>query len=225
MRILDWPASERPRERLLNQGPGALSDAELIALFVGQGLPGCNAVDLARQWLESSGGLRALLTQDQCEFTELAGAGVARFVILQAALELGKRYLHEDLCRQSVLDSPTSVARYLQIELAHETREHFGCLFLDTQHQVIAWRVLFSGTLNAAAVYPRVVVEQALKLGAGSVILAHNHPSGSCKASQADRHMTQRIADALALIDIPVLDHLIITNHTTLSFAERGWLP
>ena len=224
MRILDWPEAERPRERLLHQGARALSDAELVALFVGQGLPGCNAVELARRWLDNSGGLRAMLRQDRAEFTSLAGAGVARYVLLQAALELGRRYCHEELCRRSVLDSPSAVAQYLHVELAGETRAHFGCLFLDTQHQVIAWRVLFSGTLDAAAVYPRVVVEQALKLGAGSIILAHNHPSGQCQPSQADRNITQRIVDALALVDIRVLDHVIITDAQTLSFAERGWL-
>ena len=224
MKILDWPSSERPRERLLQQGASALSDAELLALFVGQGLPGCNAVDLGRQWLDQAGGLNALLNRECKNFIDLAGAGLARYVLLQAALELGKRYLASEIAQRSVIESPESVKAYLSHELAGATREHFGCLFLDAQHRVIKWQVLFSGTLNAAAVYPRVIVEVALSLNASAIILAHNHPSGVCEPSMADQTITQRISDALALIDIKVLDHLIIAGSQSMSFAERGLL-
>lgn len=224
MKIYDWPAGERPRERLLLRGASVLSDAELVALFIGQGLPGCNAVDLARRWLHQTGGLDQLLSMEQKAFTELAGAGNARFVLLQAALEIGRRYLEIELARTSVLDSPATVERYLKSQLKGAVREHFGCLFLDNQHRVIEWTVLFSGTLNAAAVYPREVVRTALIKGAAAVILAHNHPSGIAEPSMADQQITDRLVKALALVDIRVLDHLIIGDGLAVSFAERGLL-
>lgn len=224
MKILDWPANERPRERLLNHDASVLSDAELVALFVGQGLPGCNAVELARNWLKDSGGLRSLLSRDLKQFKRLAGAGDARFVLLQAALELGRRYLAEQLSTGAALSNPDDVRRYLQTQLAGQGREHFGCLFLDAQHRVIQWRVLFSGTINAAAVYPRVVVQQALELNAVAIILAHNHPSGVSEPSLADQQITDRISAALDLVDVKVLDHIIIAGNQTFSFAERGLL-
>ncbi len=224
MKILDWPANERPRERLLNQDASVLSDAELVALFVGQGLPGCNAVELARSWLKDSGSLRSLLNRDRKQFKQLAGAGDARYVLLQAALELGRRYLAEQLAVGAALNNPDDVKRYLQTQLAGQVREHFGCLFLDAQHRVIEWRVLFSGTINAAAVYPRVIVQEALELNCSAIILAHNHPSGVSEPSLADQQITDRIIAALDLVDIRVLDHLIIAGNQTLSFAERGFL-
>lgn len=224
MRIHDWPASERPRERLISRGAQSLSDAELLALFIGQGLPGVNAVDLARLWLKQCNSLAQLLSQERHDFKRLPGAGDARYVILQAALELGKRAIGQPLMLGEALTNPTAVQQFLERELARQPREHFGCLYLDSQYRALHWEVLFSGTLNAAAVYPREVVRSSLVRGAAAVILAHNHPSGVAEPSQADRQITERLVDALQLVDIKVLDHLVIGAGSNVSFAERGWL-
>jgi len=224
MKIQNWPAAERPRERLLAQGPKALSDSELLALFIGQGLPGVNAVELARSWLAESKDLAELLAFDRVRFSQLAGAGAARYVLLQAALELGRRVISQPLTRDSALASPEQVEQFLMRQFTRAQREHFGVLYLDTQHRVLNWEVLFSGTLNAAAVYPREVVKAALLQGAAAVILAHNHPSGLAEPSLADRQITERIQRALALVDIRVLDHLVIGTGVSVSFAQRGWI-
>ncbi len=224
MKIQNWPRAERPRERLLAQGAEALSDAELLALFIGQGLPGQNAVELARYWLLEHRSLADLLALEFDRFGQLNGAGVARYVLLQAALELGRRVIRQPLERGSALANPEQVKQFLQMQIAHSAREHFGVLLLDTQHQVLQWQVLFSGTLNAAAVYPREVVKSALECGAAAIILAHNHPSGVAEPSMADRQITERIQQALALIDVRVLDHLVVSSGAAVSFAERGWL-
>lgn len=224
MKIQSWPRAERPRERLLAQGAEALSDAELLALFIGQGLPGQNAVELARTWLLKHRSLADLLALEFDRFGQLNGAGVARYVLLQAALELGRRVIRQPLERGSALANPEQVKQFLQLQIAHSAREHFGVLLLDTQHQVLQWQVLFSGTLNAAAVYPREVVKSALECGAAAIILAHNHPSGVAEPSMADRQITERIQQALALIDVRVLDHLVVSSGAAVSFAERGWL-
>jgi DNA repair protein RadC len=224
MKIQNWPRAERPRERLLAQGAEALSDAELLALFIGQGLPGQNAVELARSWLLEHRSLADLLALEFDRFCQLNGAGVARYVLLQAALELGRRVIRQPLERGSALANPEQVKQFLQMQIAHSAREHFGVLLLDTQHQVLQWQVLFSGTLNAAAVYPREVVKSALECGAAAIILAHNHPSGVAEPSMADRQITERIQQALALIDVRVLDHLVVSSGAAVSFAERGWL-
>lgn len=224
MKIQNWPAAERPRERLLAKGAAALSDAELLALFIGQGLPGQNAVELARSWLASHQDLAGLLALDMSRFCDLNGAGSARYVLLQAALELGRRVISQPLLRGSALSNPEQVQQFLQLQIARSPREHFGVLFLDTQHRALHWEVLFSGTLNAAAVYPREVVRVALQQGAAAVILAHNHPSGVAEPSLADRQITERIQQALALVDIRTLDHLVLGAGITVSFAERGWL-
>lgn len=224
MKIQNWPRAERPRERLLAQGAEALSDAELLALFIGQGLPGQNAVELARSWLLKHRSLADLLALEFDRFGQLNGAGVARYVLLQAALELGRRVIRQPLERGSALANPEQVKQFLQLQIAHSAREHFGVLLLDTQHQVLQWQVLFSGTLNAAAVYPREVVKSALECGAAAIILAHNHPSGVAEPSMADRQITERIQQALALIDVRVLDHLVVSSGAAVSFAERGWL-
>ena len=224
MKIQDWPATERPRERLLAQGAEALSDAELIALFIGQGLPGCNAVELARRWLHQQQSIAALLALDRSTFKQLDGAGDARYVLLQAACELGRRAVGQRLSRGSALTTPDQVRDFIQHQLVGKSREHFGLLYLDTQHCVIGWEVLFSGTIDAAAVYPREVVSASLQRGAAAVVLAHNHPSGVAEPSLADRQITERIQRALELVDIRVLDHLVIGSGTSVSFAERGWL-
>ncbi|MCO1332858.1 DNA repair protein RadC [Microbulbifer sp. OS29] len=224
MKIKDWPAGERPREKLLERGADALSDAELLAIFLRVGLPGVSAVDLARGLLNDFGGLRALLEADRECFCRARGLGDAKFAQLQATLEMAKRHLAETIQHGSALCSPGAVRDYLAIQLRHRRREVFCCLYLDNQHRVIAFEELFEGTLNAANVYPREVVQQALLKGAAAVILAHNHPSGVSEPSQADIWITERLTQALELVDIKILDHLIVGEGRALSFAEQGLL-
>ena len=224
MRITDWPINERPREKLLTQGSTALSDAELLAIFLRTGTRGKTAVDLARELLNEFGGLRSLLLADQKVFCAKHGLGIASFVQLQAVLEMAKRHLLEVLQRHTVLSSPAEVRDYLKAQLRDYQREVFLCLFLDTQHRVICSEELFQGTIDASSVYPREVVQRALGLNAAAVIFAHNHPSGINEPSQADQRITLRLRDALALVDIRVLDHMIIGDGPVLSMAERGLL-
>ena len=224
MRITDWPVNERPREKLLGQGSAALSDAELLAIFLRTGTRGKTAVDLARELLNDFGSLRSLLLADQKVFCAKHGLGLASFVQLQAVLEMAKRHLLEVLQRDTVLSSPTEVRDYLKAQLRDYHREVFLCLFLDTQHRVICSEELFQGTIDASSVYPREVVQRALSLNAAAVIFAHNHPSGVNEPSQADQRITLRLRDALALVDIRVLDHMIIGDGPVLSMAERGLL-
>ena len=224
MAIKDWPLPERPRERLINHGPGVLSDAELLATLLGTGTSGQSAVDLARQILTTSGGLRALLELPFAACVQLPGLGRARFVILQAALELSRRYLRAGLDRAGPLADPHAARAYLAAQFKPLRREVFACLFLDTRHQVIAFETLFYGTLDAATVHPREVVRRALELNAGAVILAHNHPSGVAEPSQADRVLTRRLSEALGLVEVRVIDHVVVGDDSATSFAERGWL-
>ncbi|WP_193163185.1 RadC family protein [Microbulbifer hainanensis] len=224
MAITDWPAAERPREKLLERGAAALSDAELLAIFLRVGLPGVSAVDLARQLLAEFGGLRPLLEAERREFCRAKGLGDAKFVQLQAVLEMARRHLAETLARSDALCSPGAVRSFLAAQLRHRRREVFCCLYLDSQHRVIAFEELFEGTLNAASVYPREVVQAALQKNAAAVILAHNHPSGVSEPSQADIWITERLSQALALVDIKVLDHMIVGEGEALSFAEQGLL-
>lgn len=224
MSIRDWPAGERPREKLLAKGPGALSDAELLAIFLRTGVAGCDAVSLARQLLVQFGSLRALLTADEQQFCQARGLGQAKFVQLQAVLEMSRRHLAEALQRDHVLSSPQATRRYLQAQLRDRPQEVFALLLLDNQHRVVKFLELFSGTLDSASVYPREVVRCALKHHAAAVILCHNHPSGVAEPSRADRALTERLSAALGLIDVRVLDHLVIGDGETVSFAERGWL-
>lgn len=221
--LKNWPSAERPREKLLSLGAASLSDAELLAIFLRTGVKGCNVVDLSRNLLLSFGSLANVFRASQHEFCGHHGLGSAKFVQLQACLEMSKRYLAEQLIQQgSALASSQATRDYLISELRNETREVFAVLFLDNQHQVLKFERLFFGTLNAAAVYPRVVVEQALTHHAAAVILAHNHPSGIAEASIADKHITQKLEQALQLIDVRVLDHMIIAGHQCYSFAEHG---
>ncbi|MFC6633766.1 RadC family protein [Microbulbifer taiwanensis] len=224
MRITDWPAAERPREKLLERGAGALSDAELLAIFLRTGVTGMSAVDLARQLLADFGGLRPLLEAHREEFCRGKGLGDAKYVQLQAVLEMARRHLAESLQRTDALCSPGAVRDYLSAQLRHRRREVFCCLYLDSQHRVIAFEELFEGTLNAASVYPREVVQAALQRSAAAVILAHNHPSGVSEPSQADIWITERLTQALELVDIKVLDHMIVGEGEALSFAEQGLL-
>lgn len=224
MSIKEWPEDERPREKLLRQGPATLSDAELLAIFLRTGVNGLSAVDLSRQLLQQFGSLRALLGADQGAFCHAHGLGPAKYAQLQAVLEMGKRHLAEQLQRGDALTSPQLTRDYLQAQLRDRPREVFALLLLDNQHRVIQFVELFYGTLDSASVWPREIVQIALKHNAAAVILAHNHPSGVAEPSRADRQITDRILAALALIDIRVLDHLVIGDGITVSFAERGWL-
>ena len=224
MPITDWPLNERPREKLLAQGAAALSDAELLAIFLRTGTRGKTAVDLARELLADFNGLRHLLAAERREFCARHGLGLASFVLLQAVLEMARRHLMETLQRDTVLNNPAEVRHYLKARLRDYRREVFVCLFLDTQHRVICCEELFQGTLDASSVYPRDVVQRALALNAAAIIFAHNHPSGIAEPSQADQRITTRLCEALALVDIRVLDHMIVGDGTVLSMAERGLL-
>ena len=222
MAITDWPAAERPREKLLARGSEALSDAELLAIFLRTGVTGLTAVDLARDLLSHFGSLRALLKADIEQFCEAKGLGTAKFAQLQAVLEMSRRHLRESLQRDSALESPRQTRDYLTSRLRDFHNERFCCLFLDNQHRPLAFETLFTGTINAAAVYPREVVKRALALNSAALILAHNHPSGIAEPSRADIDITERLQRALALVDIRLLDHFVVGDGEPVSFAERG---
>lgn len=225
MPITDWPENERPREKLLNMGASALSDAELLAIFLRTGVAGKTAVDLARDLLLEFGSLRALLEADRVRFNRSHGLGNAKYVQLQAVLEMAKRHLRQTLQRDGALTSPEASRDYLLAELRAYPYEVFACLFLDNQHRVIEFEELFRGTINATSVYPREVVRRALQLNSAAVIFAHNHPSGTTRPSDADRAITRRLIHALATLDIRVLDHFIVGEEPVpYSFAEHGLL-
>ncbi len=224
MAITDWPADERPREKLLARGPASLSDAELLAIFLRTGVTGRSAVDLARELLVRFGSLRALVAASQEQFSSAHGLGPAKYVQLQAVIEMGRRVLAEDLRARDVLSDPAGTRRYLSAWLRDRDREVFAALFLDSQHRILTAEELSQGTLDAASVYPREVVKRALALGAAAVIFAHNHPSGVAEPSAADRLLTDRLRQALALVDVRVLDHFVVGEGAPVSFAERGWL-
>jgi DNA repair protein RadC len=224
MAISHWPAAERPRERLLAFGAGVLSDAELIALFLRTGIAGKSAVELARELLARFGGLRGLLSADLAALREIRGMGSAKLAQLVAILELARRSLGEELGTRNALTSPQSVRDYLRLALGTREHEVFVAMFLDAQHRVIVSEELFRGTLTQTSVYPREIVKAALKSNAAAVIFAHNHPSGVAEPSQADELLTRQLKDALAMVDVKVLDHFIVAGRATLSFAERGLL-
>ncbi|MEK6750027.1 MAG: DNA repair protein RadC [Pseudomonadota bacterium] len=224
MAITDWPLEERPREKLLSRGPQALSDAELLAIFLRTGVTGKSAVDLARDLLSEFGSLRSLLNADRRQFCAGHGLGTAKYVQLQAVLEMGRRHLQETLQRSDALQNPDDTRRYLTARLRDYPYEVFACLYLDQRHRVIGFEELFRGTLDGAPVYPREVVKRALAHNAGAMIFAHNHPSGVAEPSRADEAVTQRLKNALSLVDIRVLDHIIVGDGSCVSFAERGLL-
>ncbi|MBU1192125.1 MAG: DNA repair protein RadC [Gammaproteobacteria bacterium] len=224
MSIRHWPAAERPREKLLQRGAESLSDAELLAIFLRTGTAGRNAIELGRDLLEQHGGLRAWLDLPPARLKACRGLGPATIALLMAALELGRRYLLADLQRGDALANPDSTRRFLQSRLRGYPHEVFACLFLDNRHRVIEYEALFRGTIDGASVHPREVVKTALAHNAAAVILAHNHPSGVAEPSQADLHLTRRLREALGLVDIRVLDHLVIGDGEVVSFAERGLL-
>jgi DNA repair protein RadC len=220
MAITDWPLQERPRERLLALGPASLADAELLAILLRTGIKGSSAVDLARQLLARFGSLSALFSAES--LGETPGLGSAKLAQLQAALELARRALKEQLAIHDALSSPGAVRDYLRLSLAGRGHEVFLVLLLDAQHRVVAAEELFRGTLTQTSVYPREVVKYALKHNAAAVIFAHNHPSGVAEPSHADEILTRSLKAALALVDIQVLDHFIVAGTRTMSFAERG---
>ena len=222
MTIKSWPQSERPREKLLQHGVSSLSDAELLAIFIQTGTQGCTAVDVARNLLKQFGGLASLLQADRRTFCAVHGLGDARFSVLQAALEISRRHVFETLSHQDVLSSPEHVRQYLSMHLAGLQHEVFAALFLDNRHRVIEYQELFKGTIDSAAVYPREVVKLCLQSNAAAVIFAHNHPSGVAEPSDTDVRLTRKLIDALALIDVRVLDHLVIGQGVQTSLAERG---
>lgn len=223
MPITDWPDEEKPREKLLQKGPAALSDAELLAIFLRTGVKGKTAVDLARDLLSRFGSLRALLEADFARFAASPGLGSAKYALLQAVLEMSRRHLHAELQRGDAMTSPDLTRRYLASVLRANPFEVFSCLLLDNQHRVLRYQELFRGTIDGASVYPREVVKMALSANAAAVILAHNHPSGISEPSEADRQITQKLKQALALVDIRVLDHFIIGDGVdAYSFAEHG---
>ncbi|MDI1309085.1 MAG: DNA repair protein RadC [Methylotenera sp.] len=224
MAITDWPASERPREKLLELGVEALSDAELLAIFLRVGVTGKSAVDLARDLLTQFGSLNGIFAAQLSELTQVHGIGSSKFVQLQAIFEMSRRALNEQMQIKDILNSPKQVRDYLCLKLGNLTREVFLVLFLDAQNRVVTTEEMFSGTLMQTSVYPREVVKRALHHNAASVIFAHNHPSGIAQQSQADELITKQLKEALALVDVRVLDHFIVAGNTTLSFVERGLL-
>lgn len=224
MPIARWPVSERPRERLLDCGAGALSDAELLAVLLLSGRPGLSAIDLARELILRLDGLRGVVAAPLHEFCRTAGVGAARWATLQAGVEVARRSVREPLQRADAFSSPAQVAQYLALTLQHRPQEVFAVLFLDSQNRLLATEELFRGTLNQTAVYPREVARMALQKNAAAVILAHNHPSGVAEPSQADRALTEALRSALGQLDIAVLDHVIVAAGRCWSFAEHGLL-
>ncbi len=224
MRLTDLDPSQRPRERLLQAGAAALADAELLALFLRTGLPGCHVVELAQRLLTKHGGLAGLLALPARELLGAPGLGPAKAAQLLAALELGRRSLECGLRRESVLNDPARAGEFIAMKLRHHPNEVFAVAFLDTQLRLLAFEEMFRGSIDSTEVHPRELVRRALALNAAAVILAHNHPSGVAEPSQADRLITGRIKDALGLVGVRVIDHLIVGHGRPTSLAERGLL-
>lgn len=222
--IHTWPESDRPREKLLQRGPAALSDTELLALLLGTGMRGLNAVELARQLVNAFGDLRGLLNAPLSRTLALPGLGPARVALLQAALELARRHYDAELRARPLLGSPEETRRYLIALLRDRPYEVFCCLHLDTRHRLIRCVELFRGTIDGATVHPREVLREALEYNSAALILAHNHPSGIAEPSRADELITRRLREALGLVDIRVLDHIIVAGPRAISLAERGIL-
>jgi DNA repair protein RadC len=224
MHIRDWPAGERPREKLLGQGAAALSDAELLAIFIVSGGRAGSAVETGRRLLAECLGLRGLLDRPASELARLPGLGPARACALAAALELGTRHLGQQLQRGEALADPAQAGAYFSRKLRPLPHEVFACLFLDTRHRVIAYEELFRGTLDGSEVHPREVARRALQHNAAALIFGHNHPSGNPEPSAADRAVTARLKQALALVEVRVLDHFVVGDGAATSMAQRGWV-
>ena len=223
MRITDWRPEDRPRERLLANGAAALSDAELVAVLLRSGVRGKSAVDLARDLLQKYGGVTQMLGAG-AELETIKGLGPAKRAQFAAAIELARRSLQEKLKQSSALTSPGAVRDFLRLKLASRKEEAFVCIWLDAQHKAIDFDVAFTGTLTQTSVYPREIVKSALRRNAAAVIFAHNHPSGVAEPSRADELLTRDLANALALVEVKVLDHFVVAGAQTVSFAERGLL-
>ncbi|MFV2055789.1 MAG: DNA repair protein RadC [Thiohalomonadales bacterium] len=224
MSIKEWPKHEQPRYKLLQFGADTLSDAELLAIFLRTGVRGKSAVELAGDLVRDFGNLRRLLMADKNQFCKAKGLGEAKFVQLQAVLEMSKRHMALSLNRGESFTDPSRVKHYLRNQLRDEQQEVFAALLLDSQHRVIRFDRLFYGTIDQSAVYPREVVKRALQYNAAAIIFAHNHPSGHSEPSNADRQITQVLKDALNLVDVRVLDHIVVGDTDVVSFAERGYL-
>lgn len=224
MSIRHWPHDERPREKLLERGAHALSDAELLGVLLGCGVRGHSALELARALISEFGSLRALLNAGRARLTALRGVGPARYAALQAALELARRHFREALRSGPALAAPEATRAFLLAQLRDRPYEVFCCLYLDNRHRLIAFEELFRGTIDRAGVHPREVLRQTLLHNAAAVILAHNHPSGVLEPSQADELITRRLREALALLDVRVLDHFIVGDGMCFSFCEHGLL-
>lgn len=224
MAISDWPAHERPRERLISEGAAALSDAELLAVFLRSGIKGKSAVALARDTVAHFGSLHALFGASLREFSAVPGLGAAKFAQVQAVMALARRALEEDLRAGPALASPQAVKDYLRLVLRQDTHESFFVLFLDVKNRLIDSKEMFRGTLTHTSVYPREVVREALARNAASVLLAHNHPSGTPEPSESDLLLTRALVQALALVDVRILDHFVVAGRQVHSFAEHGQL-
>ena len=224
MLLKDLPEEARPREKLLARGAGALSDAELLALLLRTGLPGKNALQMGQELLDQFGGVAGLLHTGADALKSIKGLGPAKRAEIVAVLELARRALTAQLKQQTLFDAPHAVRDYLQLQLGSRPHEIFAVMFLDSQHRLIVLEELFRGTLTQTSVYPREVVVRALALNAASVVLAHNHPSGSAQPSRADEALTQTLKAALGLVDVRVLDHFVVTSTEAVSMAERGLL-
>jgi DNA repair protein RadC len=222
MAIRDWPTDERPREKLLDKGAAALSDAEILAILLRTGTPGRSALDLARDALAAFGSLRQLIAADRGRFCAAAGLGLVRYAELQAAAEISRRQLSQSLRAGPLLASPKATRDFLSARLRDLEHEVFCCLYLDKRHRLIQFEELFRGTIDGASVHPREIVKLALQRNAAAVIVAHNHPSGVAEPSQADELITQRVKEALGLVDIRLLDHIIVGDGASVSLAERG---
>lgn len=224
VKIKDWPDQERPREKLLQKGSNALSDAELLAIFLRTGCKGTDAVTLARQLISDFGSLHALFAASENNFCEKRGLGQAKYVQLQAVLEMSRRYLREPLEKGQALTSATQTKAFLISQMHDLPYEVFAALLLDTQHRVIRFHEFFFGTIDCASVHPRVLVQKVLLENAAAIILVHNHPSGDPTASESDKKITEKIISAMQLIDVRVLDHFIVGGRKCTSFAEKGWI-
>ncbi|MCY9804075.1 RadC family protein [Vibrio scophthalmi] len=218
------PNNVMPREKLLSHGPASLTDTELLAIFLRTGTQGINVLELADRLLCEFGSLRSLFAASEEQFCTQKGLGKAKYVQLQASLEMSQRYLNETLKRGDALTSPQQTKLFLSSLLRDRQREGFYILFLDSQNRVIRGELMFEGTIDSASVYPREVVKRTLEHNAAALILAHNHPSGVAEPSQSDRRITRRLSDALALVEVRVLDHFVVGDGEVVSFAERGWI-